>query len=149
MMRKVLCWLLVCMLALGTCFAETKSQNPIFGEKVSKKYTKTQDKMVNILLLGIDYGYLRTDHISSKGNLNDCHTDAMVLVSINKTQKTVDLVSLPRDTLSYVPGARGIYKVNAAVNCAPDLESGIQKTLQTISRHLGGIEIHQPLVNRR
>ena len=43
-------------------------------------------------------------YISCKTDLNECHTDAIVVASINKTQKKLDLVSIPRDVLIYVPG---------------------------------------------
>ena len=122
--------------------ARTQSANPLLGSLNKSGYTQTKDRFVNILLLGIDYGYEYSDYISCKTELDECHTDAIVVLSINKTQKTVDLISLPRDTLSYVPGVRGIYKLNAAVNCADDIESGLLKTRETVSWHLGGIEIH-------
>lgn len=142
--RRLCSWLLVfVLLMLPVCgFALEKSTNPLLGGLKAGEYTKTKDKIVNILLLGIDYGYEESDYISAKDELNDCHTDANVVVSINKTQKTVKLVSLPRDTLSYVPGVKGIYKLNAAVNCAENVKSGIEKTKATISWHLGGVEIH-------
>lgn len=142
--RRLFSWLLVLvLLTLPVCsLALEKSTNPLLGGLNTNKYTKTKDKIVNILLLGIDYGYEQSDYISAKDELNDCHTDANVVVSINKTQKTVKLVSLPRDTLSYVPGVKGIYKLNAAVNCAKDIKSGIEKTRGTVSFHLGGVEIH-------
>lgn len=137
-------WLLACILLLmpAAGLALEQSANPLLGGLKMEKYTKTQDKFVNILLLGIDYGYEYSDYISCKTDLDACHTDANVVVSINKTKKTVDLISLPRDTLSYVPGVKGIYKLNAAVNCADSVEKGIEKTRQVVSWHLGGIEIH-------
>lgn len=144
LIRRLLSCLMICVLLTAPVsgYALEKSTNPLLGGLSVDKYTKTKDKIVNILLLGIDYGYEQSDYISAKDELNDCHTDANVVVSINKTQKTVDLISLPRDVLSYVPGVKGIYKLNAAVNCAKDIKSGVEKTRETVSWHLGGIEIH-------
>lgn len=142
--RRLLSCLIICVLLLAPAgsHALKRSSNPLLGGLETGKYAKTQDKFVNILLLGIDYGYEYSDYISCKTDLNECHTDANVVVSINKTQKTIDLISLPRDTLSYVPGVKGIYKLNAAVNCADSIEKGIEKTRGTVSFHLGGMEIH-------
>jgi len=116
MIRRLVCCLMALMLlAMPVCgLALEKSANPLLGGLTMDKHTKTEDRIVNILLLGIDYGYEQSDYISAKDELDDCHTDANVVVSINKTQKTVKLVSLPRDVLSYVPGVKGIYKLNAA-----------------------------------
>ena len=140
--RKLVALFLALLLMSGTALAVSKPTNPLLGGLEAGAYTKTEDKFVNILLLGIDYGYAYADVISCKTDLNECHTDAVMVVSINKTKKTVDLVSLPRDTFSYVPGEKGIYKLNAAVNCAEDIEKGIKKTVETVSWHLGGIKIH-------
>lgn len=133
---------LILLLAPLSGMALTQSANPLLGGLKMDQYTKTKDKMINVLLLGIDYGYEYSDYISCKTDFDECHTDAIVVVSINKTQKTVDLVSIPRDTLSYVPGVKGIYKANAAVNCAENIERGVEKTRGVVSFHLGGIEIH-------
>ena len=144
MFRRLLSLLLTgILLAVPYCgYALTQSTNPLLGGLQTKKHTDTQDDFVNILLLGIDHGYEYSDYISYKADLNDCHTDAIVVVSINKTQKTVDLISIPRDTISYVPGVKGIYKVNSAVNCAENVKKGVLKTRDTVSWHLGGIRIH-------
>ena len=141
--RRVFAVLLVCCLFAAPVngLALEKSTNPLLGGLKVEEYAKTQDKFVNILLLGIDYGYEYSDYISCKTDLDECHTDAIVVIAINKTKKTVDLVSIPRDTISYVPGVKGIYKINSAVNCAKNVEKGIRKTVETVSWHLGGIEI--------
>ncbi len=144
LIQRMLACALACVLLLAPLngMALTQSTNPLLGGLKMDQYTKTKDRITNILLLGIDYGYEYSDYISCKTDFNQCHTDAIVVVSINKTQKTVDLVSIPRDTLSYVPGVKGIYKANAAVNCAENIEMGIEKTRGMVSFHLGGIEIH-------
>ena len=140
--QRVFSFFAALVLIAGNAFALSQSSNPLLGGLQADQHTKTKDKFINILLLGIDYGYEYANHVSFKDDLEDCHTDAVVVVSINKTQKTVDLISLPRDTLSYVPGVKGIYKLNAAINCAPDIKKGIEKTRETVSWHLGGIKIH-------
>ena len=111
---------------------------------------------LNILLLGIDdqqkdYTF-RTEM---------AHTDAMLLLSVNldtnRTGNLVDLISIPRDTLAYVPGVKGIYKINSAINCgdalavgasradAPEVVNesaqGFQTTCDTVSWLLGGVKV--------
>lgn len=61
---------------------------------------KQEDDVINILLLGTDE---RTDELNE-----DARSDCMILVSINKTDKTVKLVSLERGM--GVPILEGMYK---------------------------------------
>ena len=115
--------------------------NPMLGETEKGSFTRTKDDIVNILLLGIDYGYEYSTLVSYKGELEDCHTDAVVVVALNRTQKTLDLISLPRDTVSYAPGVQGMYKLNGIINCADSIEKGIEAVCQSVSWHLGGVKM--------
>jgi len=115
-----------------------------------------QPDVINILLLGIDdqeknYTY-RTEM---------AHTDAMMLLSINTKEdragKMISLISIPRDTIAYVPGVKGIYKINCAINCGDALSAGVLRAddpsvvieselgfatvEQTMSWMLGGVQI--------
>ena len=121
------------------------------AEKIS-----LQPNIINILILGIDdlekdYTY-RTEM---------AHTDAMMLLSINvdenHTGKIINMLSFPRDLLAYVPGVKGIYKINGAINCGDALavgatradakdvvgqsETGFRTVCSTVSWLLGGIQI--------
>ncbi|MDD4039351.1 MAG: LCP family protein [Sphaerochaeta sp.] len=121
------------------------------AEKIS-----LQPDVINILILGIDdldkdYTY-RTEM---------AHTDAMMLLSINVDEnhkgKIVSMLSFPRDLLAYVPGVKGIYKINGAINCGDALavgasradakdvvgqsETGFSTVCSTVSWMLGGIQI--------
>jgi polyisoprenyl-teichoic acid--peptidoglycan teichoic acid transferase len=100
------------------------------------KYTAPAQNIKNILLLGID----KSDRAAAKGF--DYHTDAIMILAVNLDEKRVDLVSLPRDTLTYVPGIKGIYKLNAAINCGGGkTEEGFAKACEAVSWMLGGIKI--------
>lgn len=138
--------LLVCLVLIfsmgGGRTALSAAGNPMLGETQKGSFTRTKDDIVNILLLGIDYGYEYSTLISYKGELQDCHTDAVVVVAINRTQNTIDLISLPRDTVSYAPGVQGMYKLNGVINCVETVEKGIEAVCQTVSWHLGGVKIH-------
>jgi len=92
---------------------------------------------VNILLLGFD-----SDYKYYAENGGDSHTDAIMLVSINTETGAVSLISLPRDTLTYVPGIRGIYKLNGAVNAGGGkTDSGFAKAIEAASVLLGNVPI--------
>lgn len=64
-----------------------------------------------------------------------------MVVSINMTTEEVNLISLPRDTVTYVPEVHGIYKLNGAFNCADTLEEGLERICSAASWLLGGIPI--------
>lgn len=119
-----------------------KSHNPLITPQKLQE-TKTQQRYTNILLLGIDFGFwdYRGSGSKFKKTLEDCHTDAIMVVSINMTTEEVNLISLPRDTLTYIPEVHGIYKLNGAFNCADTLEEGFDRICDAASWLLGGIPI--------
>lgn len=75
------------------------------GEKMSNK------NVINVLLIGSDASAEEPgrSNITDKGN-----TDAMILVSIDKVNKTVKLVSFMRDSYTYMDGFDRYAKLNAA-----------------------------------
>jgi LCP family protein required for cell wall assembly len=136
-----------------------QSDNPLVN-----KYTNvltddqllSQSDRINVLLLGIDNqekDYTYRDEMA--------HTDAMMVLSIdlseNRSGSMFSLISIPRDTLAYVPTVKGIYKINGAINCGDALgvgvdraddetvvaesEAGFQSVCSTVSWLLGGIKI--------
>ncbi|MBQ6951614.1 MAG: LCP family protein [Clostridia bacterium] len=147
-MQKMKKWA-VLMLALVLAFgcmvpaqALESSQNPLI-DPWPVPHVETEDEFYNILLAGIDLGnYTGVWASGGKNVLEDCHTDVVMVVSLNKTKDTVSLVSLPRDTLTYVPGVHGVYKLNAAFNCAETAEEGMERVCDAVTWLLGGVEIH-------
>ena len=106
------------------------------------EYVEPEDDIVTILLCGLDFTTNRDWRGSgNKRQLEKAHTDANMVIVVNKTKGLVSLVSLPRDTLCYLPGIRGVYKLNCAVNCAPTIAEGLEVTRETASWLLGGIKI--------
>ena len=98
--------------------------------------------IVNVLLIGVDYAEER----ETWGGKHEYHSDVMMVMAINFDENRVDLISLPRDTYAKIPGVKGIYKLNASINCgggfdAPD-GAGFLKTCEAASWMLGGIPVN-------
>lgn len=120
-------------------FAEEVSHNPIIEPLKTIPKLQTKDRFTNILLLGVDYGFPGYWGSHHKKVLQECHTDAFMVLSINMTTSEVNLVSIPRDSVTYVPGVRGLYKLNAAFNCAETIEEGCLRACEAASWMLGGV----------
>lgn len=80
----------------------------------------------NILFLGVD----------ASNNPNDLwtgtRTDTIILVNIDPRTKSVNALSIPRDSKVYLPGNNGVNKINAA-----HAIGGIDMTKKTIEDTLG------------
>lgn len=141
----ILVFVITAMIALS-CSAEIKSKNPILNPQ-KLEYVETDHDLYNILILGIDYTDPTLPFATSgrrseeKKVLTGCHTDAVLVVSVDQTDNVIRLLSLPRDTLTYVPGINGIYKLNAAFNCADDIDEGFERACEAVSWLCGGIRI--------
>ena len=143
--KRIISFILTAMLLWSIAFpalALVKSQNPLIDPQ-TVAYVETKDELLNVLLLGIEKGFgeYHQSNWEKKPTLRECHTDVVMMLVINKTQKRIDLLSIPRDTLVYVPGVYGIYKVNAAFNLADTDEAGFEKVKETVSWLLGGVKI--------
>ena len=105
---------------------------------------KTDHEFINILMVGVDFGILTSG--KGKEDIKNCHTDSVIMVAIDVTANKVNLISIPRDTLTYVPGVYGVYKLNAAINCAPTFDEGIESVQNTVAWLLGGFRPDHYLV---
>ncbi|MCM1339088.1 MAG: LCP family protein [Muribaculaceae bacterium] len=80
----------------------------------------------NILLLGVD----------SNGADSDLwvgtRTDTIILLNIDPKTKTVNAISIPRDSKVYLPKGMGVQKINAA-----HAIGGVEMTVKTIEDTLG------------
>ncbi len=93
--------------------------------------------VVNILLVGLDYSETRSDWA-----VNDTYnTDVMMVLAVDFNKKTVDMISLPRDSYVQMPNASGIYKLNAAMKCGGGYPQGFEEVLLAAEWMLGGIPI--------
>lgn len=83
-------------------------------------------KRQNILLLGVD----------ASNNDNDLwtgtRTDTIILVNIDPKSKSVNAISIPRDSKVYLPDNHGIQKINAA-----HAIGGVGMTIRTVEDTLG------------
>ena len=139
---RIMALTIAATLLFASCaMAETEGfKNPLINPQPIE-YIDVSGDIINILLLGIDFGHKGYWGSGSKKVLENCHTDAVMVVAVDLKNKTVDFVSLPRDTVTYVPGVKGIYKLNAAFNCGKDVQDGLKKACEAASWVLGGIRI--------
>ena len=102
---------------------------------------------LNIQLMGID---AFENGGTTSGTMP--HTDVMMLIAINFDENKVDLISLPRDTLTTAPGYYGYYKLNGvfnvglggwkrSYNTTEKLEPGFLLTCRAVEEWMGGISI--------
>ncbi|MEG1884274.1 MAG: LCP family protein [Clostridia bacterium] len=97
--------------------------------------------IVNVLVIGVDYAEER----ETWNGKHDYHSDVMMILAINFDENRVDLISLPRDTYAKIPGVKGIYKLNASLNCGGGMEApggaGFLKSCEAASWMIGGIPV--------
>ena len=107
----------------------------------------TPANRLNVMLMGID---AYEDGGTTSGTMP--HTDAIMVIAINFDENTVDLISLPRDTLTTAPGYYGFYKLNGVFNVglggwrrpagkSDELADGFLLTCRAAEEWLGGISI--------
>jgi len=80
----------------------------------------------NILLLGVDSNGSETD--PWKGT----RSDTIVLLNIDPKTRSVNAISIPRDSKVYLPGEFGVQKINAA-----HALGGVNMTKRTVEETLG------------
>ena len=104
--------------------------------------TSMMQNIVNVLLIGVDYAEER----ETWNGKHEYHSDVMMIMAINFDENRVDLISLPRDTYAKIPGVKGIYKLNASINCGGGFDApggaGFLKTCEAASWMLGGIPVN-------
>lgn len=116
------------------------------GQTMIEKQAKVQNKNAkgnfnlfkkreNILLLGVDSNGADSDPFEGT------RTDTIMIISIDNAAKSVNVISIPRDSKVYIDG-HGIDKINAA-----HATGGIDLTLKTIENMFGIRIDHYLLVN--
>ena len=117
-------------------------------EKVAD--TGMMSGIVNILFIGVDYEAARIEKTWKYKDGNSFHSDVMIVCAVNFNENRVDLISLPRDTYANIPGVKGTYKLNAALNCGTDGTNyglfcehgeGFEKVCEAAEWMLGGIDV--------
>lgn len=149
--QKLCALMLMAVLLLGVALPAVadvnKSVNPIVDAQSLTK-ARGGDDVINVLLLGNEYGtegqVTPSANSAKKGKdigILAYHTDVVMVLSVNKTKGQINLISIPRDTVTYVPGVYGMYKINAAFNCATTVKEGIRHSKEAVSWLLGGVKI--------
>ena len=110
---------------LGSIFAKISKNNS--AKKQGPEFNLPfGPRRENILLLGVD----------SNGADSDLwvgtRTDTIILMNIDPKTKTVNAISIPRDSKVYLPDGMGTQKINAA-----HAIGGIKMTVKTIEDTLG------------
>ena len=121
----------------------TNTPDPNLYDVISAQAdTSMMQNIVNVLFIGVDYA---TERDTWNGK-HEYHADVMMVAAINFDENRVDLISLPRDTYAKIPGVKGIYKLNASLNCGGGYEAaggaGFLKTCEAASWMLGGIPVN-------
>ena len=113
-----------------------------YEELIEQADTSMMKDIVNILLIGVDYSTERETWNGKK----EWHSDVMMILAVNFAENRADLISLPRDTYAKIPGVKGIYKLNASLNCGGGLYNadgtenpkGLDKVCEAAEWMLGG-----------
>lgn len=100
-----------------------------------------QDR-ITILCLGLDRNIVRSKNpkINGMPTWKDARSDVMMIASLDLANKTVSILSVPRDTRVRLPGRRSYSKINEAHS-----RGGIPYTRETVEEFLG-IEIDHHVV---
>lgn len=83
-------------------------------------------KRQNILLVGVD------DNGSEIDPWRGSRTDTIIILNIDPHSKSINAISVPRDSKVYLPGDYGIQKINSA-----HAIGGIEMTKRTLEKTLG------------
>jgi len=154
LLKSLTLFLIILVLAMPVCgVAEVAAtdapptDNPLINVEANRvtDYLQIPDGIINILLLGIDSDAEGKDYTY---RVEESHTDTMIVLAANLKENKVDLISVPRDTMAYVPGTRGVYKLNCAINVGGTRAGkparspeGFEAVRDTITWVLGGIRI--------
>lgn len=117
-------------------FAENEAEDST-SEVIAKAQRNPFDffsKRENILLLGVDSNGQDVDPFSGT------RSDTIMILSLDKSTKSANVLSIPRDSKVYIAGQNGIDKINAA-----HALGGPELTAKTIE-DMFGIKIHHYLV---
>lgn len=98
------------------------------GDKSDKreKAVKPMNDNVSVLIMGVDESDTRAKEYGGA-----TRTDALLLATINKNDKSVKLLSIPRDSRVYIPSKKKEDKITHA-----HVFGGVDSTINTVERFL-------------
>ena len=125
--------------ASGSATQSAEPSPDEYDELVASADFSLLKNIVNVMLIGVDHSTERETWSGKKA----FHADVMIVLAINTDTGTVDMISLPRDTYAKIPGVKGIYKLNASIDCGGGwpTEGGFNKVCEAASWMLGGIPV--------
>ena len=109
---------------MTTLFSNSEKQHADFG-------TPFALKRQNILILGVD------DNPDSSDLWSGTRTDTIIVANLDPKTRSINAISIPRDSKVFLAGNKGINKINSA-----HALGGIEMTQKTIEKTLG-IKIHR------
>jgi LCP family protein required for cell wall assembly len=111
---------------------QASGNGPGLGDLWQAGFRYQVTRPVNILVMGIDDN---PDAAPGSEDLFKGRTDTLLLVRVNPQDKTLRVISIPRDTRVQIPGY-GMAKMNHA-----NVEGGPTLVAQTIANNLGNVQI--------
>ncbi len=113
---------------------ETSFIGKFFSKSLESKETKQKAefswpfglKRQNILILGVDASENPDDLWTGT------RTDTIILVNIDPKTKSINAISIPRDSKVYLPEGHGVQKINSA-----HAIGGVGMTIETVEKTLG------------
>lgn len=114
--RKTLLWILAVLAAITALFG-TVMRQPVAPASDKERLARTS----TVLLAGTDEGGLRTD--------------TMILMQISGEKRSINLVSIPRDTL--VLGNYSVPKINSAYGYGGGADGGMEELMKRVTETVG------------
>ena len=108
----------------------------LFAQEAAGQRVFGANDRINVLILGIDYNHDEKGIIYTKG----ARSDTMMVMSLSREGKFLNLVSIPRDTQVFIGDDYGYEKINSAYSYG-----GVEQAKKTVSAFLG-IPIHHYVV---
>lgn len=94
------------------------------------KSSISENNIINILFLGIDKTEAREE------SLKIYRTDTIAIASINLDTTKVNILSIPRDTYTYLPCVDKQDKINHAYAYGGMAENGVKKTIEAVDKYI-------------
>lgn len=116
----------------GTNFSPTE----VFKKDTASQRVFGANDRINVLVLGIDYNHDEKGIIYTKG----ARSDTMMVMSLSREGKFLNVVSIPRDTQVFIGEEYGYDKINCAYSYG-----GVEQAKKVVSSFLG-IPIHHYVV---
>ena len=108
--------LLLCVSAYGIYLIKEaeNAANNAFETAGDRNISDMRDEKVEPLHDNISVLFIGVDDSSKRGQVSNVRSDALMLATLNNEDKSVKLVSIPRDTYTYIPDAEKEDKINHA-----------------------------------